>query len=72
MLTEMKKVRLKFQNPKFLKNGKNDLEIWWTATFPQKLALIRLMVSEKTRFTDDDDDWRPRHGIRSADTVKQS
>ena len=46
--------------------------IWrygWTATFPQNLALICLMVSEKTLFTDD---GRPRHGFSSADTVKQS
>ncbi len=47
------------------------------ATFPQNLALIRLTVSEKTRFTDDDDgckmdDGRLRHGISSAETVKQS
>ena len=37
--------------------------------------IIRLMVSGKTRFTDGrttTDDGRPRHGISSADTVKQS
>ena len=58
---------------------KNGLEIWWTATFPQKLALICLMVSEKMRFTDGwtdrrttTDDRRPRHGISSADTVTWS
>ncbi len=36
---------------------------------------IGLMVSEKTRFTDGrttTDDECPRHGISSADTVKQS
>ncbi len=36
-----------------MKNGKNGLEIWWTATFPQNLALICFTVSEKTRFVDD-------------------
>ena len=36
-----------------MKNGKNDLEISWIGTFPQNLALIHLMVSEKTRFTGD-------------------
>ena len=30
------------------------------------------MVSEKTRFADDDDVGRSRYGISSADTVKQS
>ncbi len=48
--------------------------VWWIATFAQNLALICLTVSEKTRFTDDGrtDDGRLRHGISSADTVKQS
>ncbi len=32
---------------------KKNLEIWWIATFPQNLALIRFMVSEKTGVTDD-------------------
>ncbi len=32
---------------------KKGLEIWWTATFPQNLALICFTVSEKTHFTDD-------------------
>ncbi len=38
------------------------------------IPLIMLMVSEKTRFTDDDN-GHPRHsnhGNSSADTVKQS
>ena len=49
------------------------LEIWWVATFQQKLALIRLTVYEKTRLMDDGRaDGHPRHGISSADTVKQS
>ncbi len=44
----------------------------WIATFPQNLVvLIRLIVSEKTHFTDKrTDDGRSRHGIISADTVK--
>ena len=51
MLTKMKKF-VKIQKSKILRNIKNSLEIWWTATFPQKLALIRLLIFEKTRFTD--------------------
>ena len=38
------------------------------ATFPRKFLLIRLMVSEKTRFTD----GRQRLGISSANTLKHS
>ncbi len=53
MLTKMKKF-VKIQKSKIFKHGKNSLEIWWIATFPQKIALIHLTVSEKTRFTDDD------------------
>ncbi len=52
-----------------MKNEKIYLEIWWTATFPQNWALICLTVCEKTRFMDE---GRLRHGICSADTVKQS
>ncbi len=39
----------KIQNFEIRKNG---LEMWRTVTFPQNLALTRLMVSEKTPFTD--------------------
>ncbi len=53
MLTKMKKKFIKIQKFKIFKNGKNGLEIWWTATFPQNLALIPFVVSEKMRFTDD-------------------
>ncbi len=37
---------------KILKNGTNDLGIWFIGSVPQNLALIRLIVSEKTGFTD--------------------
>ncbi len=38
---------------KILKNKKKSgPEIWWTGSFSQNLALIHLMVSEKTGFTD--------------------
>ncbi len=62
------KSSLQFKNPRFRKTGKKVWRYGGQATFPQKLALIRLMVSEKMRFTN----GRPRHGISSADTVKQS
>ncbi len=52
MLTKTKKKIVKIQKSKIFKNGKNGLEIWWIATFPQNLALICVTVSEKTRFTD--------------------
>ena len=52
-----------------MQNGKNGLEIWWIAAFPQNLALICSTVSEKTRFTDGrTTDGRPRHSISSADS----
>ncbi len=54
MLTKTEKKIVKIQKSKIFKNGKIGLEIWWIATFPQNLALIRLTVSEKTYFTDDD------------------
>ena len=41
-----------------LKREENGLEIFWIATFPQDLALIKLMVSEKTSFTDGRTDAR--------------
>ena len=74
MLMKTKKKIIKIQKSKIFKNGQNGLEIYWIATFPQNLALICLTVPEKTRFTDGrtTDDGRPRHGISSADTVKQS
>ncbi len=43
---------VKIQKSKIFKNGKNGLEIWWIATFPQNLAFICLTVSEKARFRD--------------------
>ncbi len=62
------KKSLKLKNLKFLKRKKKkSLEIWWIATFPKHLALIRLTVSEKTRFTDGWMDGHPRHSISSAD-----
>ncbi len=61
MLTKTKKKNVKIQNSKIFKNGKNGLEIWWIATFPQNLALICLTDSEKTRFTDDGRTPMPRH-----------
>ncbi len=53
--------------------AKNRLEIWWIATFPQNLALISLMVSEKTRFTlTVGRQWRSLcHSIISAYSVKK-
>ena len=48
--------------------------VWGYGTFPQHLALIRLMVSQKVRVVAPGrrtlDDGRPRHNIRSADTVQ--
>ncbi len=62
-----------------MKNGKKCLEIWWAATALQNLALIRLMVFEKTHFTDDGwmsgqmtDDECPHHGISSAHIARQN
>ncbi len=49
LMKTKKKKSLKFKN---LKKQKNHPEIQWIGTFPQNLALIRLMVSEKMRFTD--------------------
>ncbi len=57
MLTKTKK-NVKIQKSKISENGKNRLEIWWIATFPQNLALICLMVSEKTHFMDGQTDGR--------------
>ena len=66
----MKEKSLKLKNPKFWKTGKKWSEDKVNiATFPQNLALIRLMVSEKMHFMDD---GCRRHGIKSTDTVKQS
>ena len=45
---------VKIKNSKILKNRKNGLEIWRIATVPLNLALLRSIVSEKTRFTDYD------------------
>ncbi len=54
MLTKMKKNSLKLKKKSKLKKKKKPGKmIWWIGTFPQILALIHLMVSEKTRFTDD-------------------
>ena len=52
MLTKTKKI-VKIKKSKSFKNGRNGLEIWRVATFPQDMVLIPLMVSEKTCFTDD-------------------
>ncbi len=57
------------------KEKRNGLKIWWIATFPPNLAWIGLSFSEKSTFTDHDEeegDGRSRHGISSADTVKHS
>ncbi len=71
MLTKTKKKKkkkiVKIQKLKFLEKGKNSLETWWIATFPQNLALIRLMISENRDGRTDG-----LHSISSADTVKQN
>ncbi len=47
--------------------------VWGYGTFPQHLALIRLMVSQKVRVVTPGrrtpDDGRPRHNISSADST---
>ncbi len=61
-----------FKYPKFWKMEKlAGLEIWWTATFAQNLALIYLMVSEKTCFMDRQRMDTGSHDISSAVTIKQ-
>ncbi len=68
---EHEKKSLNFINTKFLKQKKWSGDM--VATFWQNLALIRLIVSSKKRFTDGrTDEGCPRHSISSADTVKQS
>ncbi len=37
---------------KILKKKKNILEMLWTGTFPQNLALIHLTIAEKISLTD--------------------
>ncbi len=62
----------------FDKLKKTGLQIWWIATFPQKLGLIQFIVSEKILFVFRQradtwtDDEHPSHWISSAGTVKQS
>ena len=62
-----KKKIVKIPKFKYLVKGKNSLETWWIATFPQNLALIRLMISENRDGRTDG-----LHSISSADTVKQN
>ena len=52
MLTETKK-NGKIKKIQTFEKRKKGVEVWSIATFPQNLALIQLMFSEKTRFTDD-------------------
>ncbi len=51
MLTKEEKI-VKNQKSKFVKREQNGMQIWWIATFPQTVALIHWMVSEKTHFSD--------------------
>ena len=75
MLTKTKQKIVKIQKLKIFNHGKNRLEILRMAIFPQNLAIIRLTVSEKTRFTDDgrtNARRSPAPPPLLADTVKQS
>ncbi len=51
-LNKNEKQIVKIQKSKILKKWKNGQEMWWIATFPQNMAFIRLIVSEKTCLTD--------------------
>ena len=69
MKMKKKKNFVKIQKSEIFKNRKIWSGNMVESYFPQNVTLICYTVSEKTRFTVD---GRLRHGINSADTVKQS